>query len=464
MNNEEKEESKAKDISILYTSGKVKSSQYRDAYSAKKNRKEIDDVSKRNAYRDAQFGDNKTITDPYTNQILHKDSKAAMNKYGKKQANKHTAQTDHTVPLQKVYDRNRHNTFLSKEDIKEIGNIEGNYKVINGNTNQSKGSKSNLQAAKANNVDKTQKQKMVKEQIKAESVIAKKTAELTLKRANEYGMASAKTGAGVGAAVSTTENIKAVFNGEEDVVEALTNIGIDTAKSAAESYAAAIATKSMEGASHAIGEKIAEKSSKVVLKNLGEQLKVLDAGAIGQIITVTADVGQSMNRYLHGEITGGELVLELGEKGTSMATSICSGVIGAFIGTAVAGVPGAVIGEIIGNMVGSIIGSKLYNGVIEYFDKIGSYDANIAMYERMADRIQEYRLNLETNFKIVNMTNTKIAMDSFETIKTAILNNDAESFNNALRNIGRLYDKDIAFKSNKEFMDFWNNPEMVLKI
>lgn len=51
----------------------------------------MDDPYKRKKYKEAEFGDNKTVTDPITGKTLHKDTSAAKSKYGSKW-NEHTAQ------------------------------------------------------------------------------------------------------------------------------------------------------------------------------------------------------------------------------------------------------------------------------------------------------------------------------------------------------------------------------------
>lgn len=84
--------------------------------------------------------------------------------------------------MEKVVNKNKNNTFLSDEDIKEIANIQENYKEINANLNQSKGSKSNVETAKKNNVSNQQKKKMTEEQIKAQAAVDRKTVEKTIEK------------------------------------------------------------------------------------------------------------------------------------------------------------------------------------------------------------------------------------------------------------------------------------------
>lgn len=483
-----------KDEGAQYSSIHVEKTPERAKYKAKIDRKKYDDVSKRKEYKNEQFGDKKTIKDPYTGETLHKDVKAAKNKYGKNKYNKHTSQTDHTVPIQEIADKNRDNVFLKEEDIKQIANIKENYKEINGNLNQSKGSKSNIETAKKNNVSKQQKKKMTKEQIKATAAVEGETVKLTAKRANEVGMNAAKTGAAVGAAVSAAQNIKAVIDGNEDVTEATLNIAVDAAKSGASSYGMAVATKGAEGALKKAGHKIGEKTVGKSLEKVGEKacsnlVKFAESNELGKAVVVTLEVGKSVKKYLDGELTKGELVLELGEKGTALATSFAMGVPGAAVGTAVGGVVGgligsvipvvgniggaaigakvgAVVGEIVGNMVGYMIGSEVYKAVKEYYEKFdpGKAEREMKKYAALANQIESYRTDLERNFKEIRMKNNEMVLGAFSSIKEGIINNDVDLITVSLGKICNLYGEDVMFKTNEEFLDFWNDSELVMEL
>lgn len=52
-----------------------------------------------------------------------------------------TQNADHNVPLKQVYDNFGTSTVLSKNDLKKIGNIDGNFDIISEKLNKSKGSK-----------------------------------------------------------------------------------------------------------------------------------------------------------------------------------------------------------------------------------------------------------------------------------------------------------------------------------
>lgn len=492
---DEKDEKDENELTIeQFTANNVKKSQVRDKYNAKNDRSKYDDVTKRKKFKDDQFGDKSTITDPYTDKKLHKNNKAAKNKYGDSKYNEHTSQTDHTIPIAEVAKRNRDNVFLTDDDIKKIANIEQNYKVINGKLNQSKGSKSNTTTAKKNNVSKEQKKKMKKAETKANIAVEAETLKLTTKRANEIGLESAKAGALVGGIMSAAQNIGSLANGEEDAVDAVLNVAVDTVKAGASSYGTAIATKTAEGTIKKIGHKIADKTAGKSLEKIGEKagenlVKFANSNALGKVITVTMEIGPAVAKFLNGEITSGELIMELGEKGTAITASFAMGVPGMAIGTAAGGVigglvgsvvpvigsaagaavgakVGAIVGEIVGNMVGYMVGSEVYKAVNEFYMKHdpGRFQREEQMYSDLADKIENYRINLEKQFNEIRMRNNEMILESFEGIKAGIINDDVDLITESLSRICHLYGEDIRFKTNDDFLDFWNDPDAVMEI
>ena len=102
---DEKDEKNDVDLASFNTARKVNSSEYRQSYNAKRDRSKYDDVQKRKAFKEEQYGNKKTIKDPYTGKDLHRNGNAALNKYGEKHVNEHKSQTDHTISLEKVVNK-----------------------------------------------------------------------------------------------------------------------------------------------------------------------------------------------------------------------------------------------------------------------------------------------------------------------------------------------------------------------
>ena len=466
--NKEEEKIDVQEETEKYIIRNMESSLERPKYSAKRDRAKYDDLTKRKQFRDAQFGDKQTIKDPYTGETLHKSTKAAQNKYGKNRANYHTAQTDHTIPIETLYDKTRNNVFIDDNGIKKIVNIEKNYKEINGHLNQSKGSKSNIKTILKNkDLSTSTKKNMIQEQVKAEIAVDKEITKETLKGANKVGFESAMQGIKIGTIISTAQNATALAKGEEDFEEFVYNIGTDVARTGVTTYSMAIINKSIEGATRAAADKIKDKTEKTILKKAGEKvggglLKVANGNAIGEIVNITMEVGKSMKLYLDGDLDEAELIDNLSEKGSGMATALATTV--AFeeivqLSGMAAGIAGVVV-----STVGYMVGTAIYNQVKNKAIKIAELDENIEKYNNLAEQIKNYRQELERNLEQLQNKNTQKLMKSFKQIEQSILNNDVATFTNSLNDICNVFGKEVKFKTDQEFVDFWNDPDMVLEI
>lgn len=466
--NKEEEKIDVQEETEKYIIRNMESSLERPKYSAKRDRAKYDDLTKRKQFRDAQFGDKQTIKDPYTGETLHKSTKAAQNKYGKNRANYHTAQTDHTIPIETVYDKTRNNVFIDDNGIKKIVNIEKNYKEINGHLNQSKGSKSNIKTILKNkDLSTSTKKNMIQEQVKAEIAVDKEITKETLKGANKVGFESAMQGIKIGTIISTAQNATALAKGEEDFEEFVYNIGTDVARTGVTTYSMAIINKSIEGATRAAADKIKDKTEKTILKKAGEKvggglLKVANGNAIGEIVNITMEVGKSMKLYLDGDLDEAELIDNLSEKESGMATALATTV--AFeeivqLSGMAAGIAGVVV-----STVGYMVGTAIYNQVKNKAIKIAELDENIEKYNNLAEQIKNYRQELERNLEQLQNKNTQKLMKSFKQIEQSILNNDVATFTNSLNDICNVFGKEVKFKTDQEFVDFWNDSDMVLEI
>jgi len=141
---EEKEEAVNTTNAILNTENVARSSQEAAVRYAKS------DTYSRTAYEDKKKMDNfkksafekGNVTDPNLNTKLEMKISAAKQKYGNKWQ-EHIAETDHTVPLQNIHEKNKNNPFLREEDIKTIANSEDNLEVTSRKFNNAKRSRTN---------------------------------------------------------------------------------------------------------------------------------------------------------------------------------------------------------------------------------------------------------------------------------------------------------------------------------
>jgi len=489
---DEKEKDKAKDntaqrITIVkQVENRVPKIEIKGNYN-KQVRNKVDNVSKRNKFKEEVFNGKKTIDDVYTGAKLHYNKDAAKAKYGDKNYTKHIADVDHTVALEKVYKKGQYNPFLTTDDIKEAANIKQNYKVINAKTNRGKGSKSNTEYIRDNNnlLAENQKIKMKVEEIKANVAVNTTLTGKTIKNIAKSGGKAAIEGAKFEAAFSSVRNLKEVTSGEKDLGEAVIEVGIDSAKAGARSFGTDIGSKLIKSTV----EKASQKTTNAMLEK--GLTKFVESGGPGKAIVVIAEAGHSLKSYLDGDINETELVIELGEKGTGIAASFALGaqgaVVGASAGALIGGIVGSVIpvagtvagaeigltagaitGEIVGNMVGYMMGTELYNVVKNYIAS-NSFDPERAqrlynLYNKLADEIHESRMALEANLKQIHFEEQQKIMHGFTNMHNAILENDYDAINNSLAYICKRFEVQLAFETQDEFDDFMLDDTKSLKL
>ena len=143
---------------------------------------------------------------------------------------------------------------------------------------------------------------------------------------------------------------------------------------------------------------------------------------------------------------------------TALATTVAFEEIVQLSGMA-AGIAGVVV-----STVGYMVGTAIYNQVKNKAIKIAELDENIEKYNNLAEQIKNYRQELERNLEQLQNKNTQKLMKSFKQIEQSILNNDVATFTNSLNDICNVFGKEVKFKTDQEFVDFWNDSDMVLEI
>lgn len=92
----------------------------------------------RTMYSELEVNDNGSKKRLY---LYQNDSAIQNRKDAGKKTTHLTQNADHNIPLKRVYDNFGNSTVLSKDDLKKIGNIDGNFDIISEKLNKSKGSK-----------------------------------------------------------------------------------------------------------------------------------------------------------------------------------------------------------------------------------------------------------------------------------------------------------------------------------
>lgn len=316
-----------------------------------------DGAAKRQAKMDV-FAKGKPVKDSYSGDELLLRKQAAKLKYGK-DWQKHLAEADHVEPIHKVYERHKNDAFTKNEDIRETVNSKENLKVISRKQNNAKRDKSNEEfygdkkylKDKDIHLSKKAREKAIEDGRKAKSHIEQDLQVRQFKNAtsefHQSGMEAAKAGASATAIMSTANNFVAVLRGEKKPSEALKNIAIETGKTAAVSY--------VTGGMVTVTTQVLSRSTSQFAQMLGQ------AGAPGKVVAAVMATGGTLKRYLSGEISTLECMVELGE-----AASVCAAAsYGAMAGQMLIPIP--IVGAMLGSMIGGMLGSAAFNVLSRQF-------------------------------------------------------------------------------------------------
>jgi len=406
-----------------------------------------------NNFKNQAFNGGKYIKDAYSSNRLYQTKAEAVAKYGDN-FNNHLAQTDHTVPLKKVYEKYRNNPFMDDESIRELANLDENYAMINGHINQSKGELSNIEYVEKNSqkLSESTQTAMIDEHGNAVSAMQNKAMKKQIQAAGK----AFALGAAVGGTASAISNIRDYQNGEIDAGTAALNIAKDTVTSGGKATVSAVAINTT-------GQMLINKTAGTAIAESCE--KFVAGGGVAKAAIVLAEVGKSTVRYLKGDITGEEFASELTEKGVSLSTSFTLGAQFGVVGGLVGGVPGAVIGEIVGNIVGYTMGSKIFEEVKAYRDFVNSYNPEeLRRYREIYDNTAQNLRHLREAYEIKMQMAFRQEADTINTamlgIKDAIVENNTDKMNMYLGNLCEHFGFELRFKSLQEFDDFMMSDEV----
>lgn len=390
--------------SLSTTPAKVK-----ENYNARRDRGFYDDINKRARIRDKEIFDNKKTTiDPYSGNVLHRNKDSASAKYGSDRVTYHIGQTDHTVPIEKVYNLVQLNPYLTAEQTKKIVNVSQNYVFTNAHFNTSKKHLTNLEYIKkyrsdlsdidlarisltsedklsskvkpGNEISDKQVKAMLEEDFKARIVIGAVYSKETFSSISHEAIDGACNTLKFETVFASYRHLNNVFSGEESAEEAFIGAVKEIQGAAVQGAVTTVAKKGIEQTAlqgiYAVDEKLAKQISEKFLSN-ADFIKIAEA---------VKQVGYSVYRYVQGEISLEELALESGKEGSALAMMSLAGAEFAVAGKIVGGVlggmfipflfgkeigeaVGAITGEFIGNLVGYAVGQEWFKLVSQTFDE-----------------------------------------------------------------------------------------------
>lgn len=387
------------DASVRASSAQAKIKYTKPAYNPQTRKEFYDDGKAHSAAIERAFSSGETVRDPYTGAELVRKQRDAKIQFGTEWQN-HAAEADHIDPLSQIAKRTEKNPFLSKEDIKEIGNDPDNFQVMSRKLNQTskttgKGGSTQREWAEdatrmdgvAEIIESGESIDTVTNRIKNTGKAAeKRNDKRALKRsvknaastAHEAGKMTAKNAGVTTVTMSGILNIITVIKGEKTVEEAVADTVVDTGKAVVTGYA-------MGGGLTTISQLLSGSNSKFVQA-------LTESNIPGKVITAVIVTGDTLKRYGNGEISTEECLLELGEKGLGMLTSGYSMAIGQAL------IPIPVVGGAVGALVGSMLTSKYYQELVMQL-KTREFEHKerlriIAECERAAEEARQYREEL----------------------------------------------------------------------
>lgn len=447
-------------------------------------RKNYDDIYKRNQYKAEIYQDKKTHTDYITGNVLHKDAKAAANKYGKHNATKHTGDVDHIVPLASVHDMAKNNPFLTDSDVKEASNRWYNYRLTQSKLNRSKGSKRDFEMA--GKAIKNGEFIMGGKQITGEPIptagIGAELKAKAVKNATEFAVKSAyKTVRNPSETINASK--KAIASASKAISNNLSNMGTD-AKEAVERAQIYIGMAAVRNMCLIVDGKMSVQEASVELGKMTARI-----GAHG-VITDTADValknaakstGNQVLKKIGGSPAIGVIAVSIAESvvmslmqdkklsAEQIFSDLFSNTLGSFTGllqTAAMFTPygGLVATSLLVTTVCSEIYS-LYGWIRGDDNRSKEKLAKIGRLEREALAEMERQRNILKD--IVNSHNQLFdekVSKGFDYIFQGSLANDAEAVAEGLDEILFLVKKSVKFKTMDEFNKFFDDENSVLAL
>lgn len=394
------------------------------------NRKLYDSAKGKQNYKDKVFGDKQTYYGPISGKTLHKSENAAKNKYHMKNKDgenissayaKYSAETDHIIPLENIHKRCKNNPFLSDKDLKEIANIEENYRILSKSINTSKGKKSDFEVAfdKNNDMSFEGRKELIEGKLKSEVAVNKKIAGTTLKNAGIAATSVATETALITLAVSGINNIIDVANGKKSAGEAVEDVAVNTVSS---SGAAA--------ANFIVG--------KIVKDGIGIPIDMIPSAQVAMV----AMTAVSVVKYLDGELSGEECALEIIKNG--------AGAVAFAIGSTLGPIGSIVTTVVVSQICATIIDIQQKMRADKTFIKEKEKELNNVVKEGLAE-LERQRQHLQA---VINEEFEKWdkAFDyGFAKIIDSALNNDFEGMSEGLGSILGIFDKKVLFSNLEEF-------------
>ena len=252
---------------------------------------------------------------------------------------------------------------------------------------------------------------------------------------HQSGIEAAKAGASATAIMSTATNVVAVLRGEKKPSEALKDIAIATGKTAAVSY--------VTGGMVTVTTQVLSRSTSQFARVLGQ------AGAPGKVVAAVMATGGTLKRYLSGEISTLECMVELGETATVCTAASYGAMAGQML------IPIPIVGAMLGSMIGGMLGSAAFNMLGRQFQAEKLARERRIRIEKECEEairmIEEYRRELNELADKYLAENCKVFDEAIGNMDAALQMKDADGFIHAANRITTQLGGEVQFQDKEEF-------------
>lgn len=448
--------------------------------SEKLKRSQVDDINRRNnaadSYKNRSFGNKKSVIDEYTGKRIFYDAA--------KHTNKTQSNVDHIVPLDEQI--RRYGSDLKPKQIRKMANDDLNLANTNASLNKSKGALNNHEylakkyaeagAAEVNEAaesifgkkifktkqgavdcpDAVTSFNMLKEEAKAEAHIrtqaGKYKIENTLEKSSKVissklstAIPSVKKAAAAGSeaafvtvTVSGLTNLVSVVKGEQDIKQAVKNVGKDSVRS----FGSGAGISLVQDGVVAVAKKAGAKN---FARLAGKSLPIMQ-------LTMAVEIGGIVANYLDGNISGEECSAQI----------VCgtAGVLAANMAFAMGGPVAAaavtlVVGEISRAVTKYQMERRLDKKRQAEFKRI--INTALASLAEQKQRIDEYN-------KARGAYITEAFGSGMELVMQGVYAVDDKAITKGLNNILAVFNQKCAFQSLEEFNNFFADKDAVLTL
>lgn len=431
-----------------------------DTYAGELDRKDLDDISRRNnkrdSYKNRYFDGKRSATDEYSGDKIYYSYKGKDNIHGDRHyTTEKTANVDHIKPIDKLkeqYAKDVASGKITKQQLKDIANSDYNLAVTSESRNKAKGGDSNFeylkkQFEKGEAEDFNTAFTMIQKQIQSDTAVAFNVTgckvdnflsnnlnlnpevlnELTKQTSNAV---SSGTGAAfMSMTVSTVNNIVLMATEKKGVKEAVSDIIEDTGNSFVSAAGIDLLQSSLKKSADLV-------SNESVKKFLSKDIPIQD-------ISSMIMVGDSVLRFINDDITAEECVTEIVLNGVG----------------SIAYVLGETLGGSAGAILSTVVVGKISKCVIEYQEKTKIQRKKDNRFNEITAaaliEMEEQRQELQELIDTKNNSFLEHVTEGYKTIMLSTLNEDVEGLAKGLDEILSVVQKEVKFKSIQQFDNFF---------